>query len=229
MMPEEPSLKWPYVSLAWTAANYRRSGIARLLLQEIARVFNVTPQELAYDSPFSPEGLRLVQQFAGLRFIASTAHLMTIIGVPIEHEHWLTECHCRTVVGPNELEAALRLRQQAGLDAIPRVCSGCPLKARADTSGGLAELRTSGRKPPEEKDDDVAAFARTRVNPGVDTNPHSGEYGYTEPAGSPWFSSSRALNPLAVRRPGALGALVNKTTGGVRCRYRSRFLPGQAS
>ena len=33
--------------------------------------------------------------------------------------------------------------------------------------------------PPEEKDDDVAAFARTRVNPGVATNPHSGECGYT--------------------------------------------------
>ena len=47
--------------------------------------------------------------------------------------------------------------------------------------------RTRGWKPPEEKDDDVAAFARTRVNPGVATNPHSGECGYTEPAESPWL------------------------------------------
>ena len=41
------------------------------------------------------------------------------------------------------------------------------------------ELRLITPTDPEGKEDDVAAFARTRVNPGVATNPHSGECGYT--------------------------------------------------
>ena len=40
-------------------------------------------------------------------------------------------------------------------------------------------MRLPGWRPPEEKDDDVAAFARTRVHPGgATTKPHFGEGGY---------------------------------------------------
>jgi hypothetical protein len=111
IMPENLSLKVPYVCLVWTAAKYRRGGVARLLVEDIAQAFHVTPQELAYDTPFSPEGLRLVQQFAGWRFIASTAQLM-ISSVPLEHEHWLTECHRRIVMGQDEPEGVQHLREK---------------------------------------------------------------------------------------------------------------------
>ena len=111
MMRESPSLKVPYVSIVWTAANYRRSGIARLLVEDIAKALHVTPQGLAYETPFSPEGLRLVQHCAGLKFMASTAQLM-MAGVPIEHEDCLTECHDRIVVEEADSEALQRMQER---------------------------------------------------------------------------------------------------------------------
>ena len=71
----------------------------------------------------------------------------------------------------------------------PWLFSVAPLGPARIVWSGVFAPRTKGWKPPEEKDGDVAAFARTRVNPGVATSPHSGECGYTEPAGSPWLFS----------------------------------------
>jgi hypothetical protein len=123
IVPESASLKVPYVCIAWTAATYRRSGIARSLLEDIAKEFDVSPQRLAYDMPFSPGGLSLIQQFAGLRFLATTAQLM-VIGVPIEHEHWLAECHSRIVAGQGDRDAVQQVQNklaQAGYFADPRM------------------------------------------------------------------------------------------------------------
>ena len=69
----------------------------------------------------------------------------------------------------------------------PWLFSAAPLGPARIVWLGVFASRTRGWKPPEEKDDDVAAFARTRVNPEVATNPHSGECGYTDPAESPWL------------------------------------------
>ena len=73
--------------------------------------------------------------------------------------------------------------------------------------------RTTGWKPPEEKDDDVAAFARTRVNPEVATNPHSGECGYTEPAGSTWVFSHAPLGQSTYSATSKLTCRVSLLTG----------------
>ena len=61
--------------------------------------------------------------------------------------------------------------------------SGIELAAVFDGAEPVGFLEARGYSEPAEKDDDVAAFARTRVNPAVATNPHSGECDYTEPEG----------------------------------------------
>ena len=61
----------------------------------------------------------------------------------------------------------------------PWLFSVAPMGPARIVWSGVFAPRTKGWKPPEEKDDDVAAFARMRVNPAVATNPHSGECGYT--------------------------------------------------
>jgi len=53
----------------------------------------------------------LVQEFAGLKFTAAAAHLM-MMGVSIEHEHWLAECHRRTVIGQAKPESGQRIREK---------------------------------------------------------------------------------------------------------------------
>ena len=51
---------------------------------------------------------------------------------------------------------------------------------------------------PRRKDDDVAAFTRTRVSPAVATTPHSGECGYTNPvATTPHSGECGYTNPVA--------------------------------
>ena len=52
------------------------------------------------------------------------------------------------------------------------------LKIGAQISSLKSQTRDFSPTPPVEANGDVAAFARTRVHPGVATNPHSGECGY---------------------------------------------------
>jgi hypothetical protein len=55
--------------------------------------------------------MNIIGANAGLKFAASTAQLM-MIGVPIEHEHWLAECHHRIVTGQAEPEAVRQMRDK---------------------------------------------------------------------------------------------------------------------
>ena len=56
MMPESSTLKVPYVCIAWTAANYRRTGIALSLMEGIARRFRCGPGRSCLRGPIHGRG-----------------------------------------------------------------------------------------------------------------------------------------------------------------------------
>ena len=86
----------------------------------------------------------------------------------------------------------------------PRRFSVAPLGPARIVWSGVFAPRTKGWKPPEEKDGDVAAFARTRVNPGVATSPHSGECGYTRTG---WKPVADSASPLSGQKNSATSKL----------------------
>jgi GNAT superfamily N-acetyltransferase len=111
ILPQSSSFKFPSVCILWTAASYRRAGIARTLIEGIARAFNARPQDLAYEVPFSSAGLRLVQGIVGLKFMAS-APRMVMTNAPLDQEHWLTGCHSRAVMAEGNAEAMQRAQKK---------------------------------------------------------------------------------------------------------------------
>lgn len=48
----------------WVARNHRKSGLATRLVIELARHYGVTPQDMAYSTPYSDSGCVLVKKFA---------------------------------------------------------------------------------------------------------------------------------------------------------------------
>lgn len=121
IIPAMEGMRVPCADMVWVAAGHRRAGLAAILLRHLAAALESEPRQIAYLLPFTQGGLRLVQRFVGLQFLAAADEVLAL-SLPLADEEQLSPCHTRKVVTEQtvgEAEAAIHRFEQLGLRPMP--------------------------------------------------------------------------------------------------------------
>jgi hypothetical protein len=110
----------PYLSLAWSAANYRGSGLALSAVDEVRRVFSFQ-DTLAFALPFTRAGVALTRKASSGTFVGVYPETLSI-AVGLHDERVLRDCHARVDVEPSDWDEGLEM-DEAGIFAHPQILS----------------------------------------------------------------------------------------------------------
>jgi hypothetical protein len=110
----------PYLVLAWTAANYRGSGLALSAIEEVRRVFSFG-DSLAFALPFTSGGTALTRRASSGTCVAVYPETLSI-AVGLHVERVLRDCHARVEVSAADWDEGLEM-DAIGIFAHPQVFS----------------------------------------------------------------------------------------------------------
>jgi hypothetical protein len=114
IFPPMKDQRLPIAQVVWVAANHRRGNLGFILLQRLQEFFG---EKMTYALPFTSAGFRLVQRFAGMKFVAAAPEIYTV-STTLADEYRLAPCSHRLVADSltqNKLEQIAQNLADQGL------------------------------------------------------------------------------------------------------------------